>query len=69
MARVKDPYTRGRTVSVSSRPGSKRQRSYCARTALIRGAWKTGGSSRLPSKNEIQRRRWACSYVPGERRL
>ena len=74
MPRVKDPYTKGRTVRVSSavrvgRPGSKRQRSYCARTALIRGAWKTGGSRRLPSKNEIQRRRWACSYAPGERRL
>ena len=75
MPRVKDPYTKGRTVKVSSavrvgRPGSKRQKSYCTRTALIRGAWKTAGTGRLPSKNEIQRRRWGCTnYVVGERRL
>ena len=53
--RVKDPYTKGRTVSVSSavrvgRPGTKRQKSYCARTALIRGNWKTGGNPGYPRR-------------------
>lgn len=38
------------------RPGSKRQRSYCARTAKIGGSWKRNPCS----KNAVQRRRWKC---------
>tara|TARA_R100001126_G_C4783382_1_gene128235 strand:- start:124 stop:348 length:225 start_codon:yes stop_codon:yes gene_type:complete len=72
--RIRDPYTPGRMVTVSSKvrvgaKGSRRQKSYCARTAMMKGNWKTAGTSRLPSKNEIQRRRWVCDYVAGERRL
>ena len=72
--RFKDPYTKGRFVTVNSAVpvgtiGSKRQMSYCLRSGKIRGNWKTGNSNRLPSKNEIQRRRWNCNYVRGERRL
>jgi len=38
------------------RPGSKRQKSYCARTAKISGNWRTDRCS----KNNVQRRRWKC---------
>jgi hypothetical protein len=38
------------------RPGSKRQRSFCARTAKIKGGWR----SNRCSKNAVQRRRWKC---------
>ena len=66
MPRIRNPYTGG-TIRVSSavpvagRPGPKRS-SYCARTALIKGAWKRNPRS----KNLVQRRRWKCAYVPGE---
>lgn len=58
---------RYRGVRVSSlvrvgAPGSKRQRSYCARSGKIGGSWKTNKKS----PNWVQRRRWKCSYVPGE---
>lgn len=48
-------------VKVSSKvkvgkPGSKRQKAYCARTAKIKGNWKKDPCS----KNKIQRRRWRC---------
>ena len=48
-------------VKVSSkvrvgRPGSARQRSYCARTAKIGGSWRSNPCS----KNNVQRRRWKC---------
>jgi hypothetical protein len=48
-------------VKVSSkvrvgRPGSARQRSYCARTAKIGGSWRSNPCS----KNAVQRRRWKC---------
>jgi len=69
MPKVRNPYT-GKMQTVSSkvkvgRPGSTSQRSYCARTAKIGGSWKTN----VKSKNLIQRRRWKCAYIPGERRL
>ena len=38
------------------RTGSKRQRSYCARTAKIGGNWRADRCS----KNNVQRRRWKC---------
>lgn len=38
------------------RPGSARQRSYCARTAKIGGSWRSNPCS----KNAVQRRRWKC---------
>ena len=69
MPKIRNPYT-GRMITVSSRvphagrPGPKR-RAYCARTAKIRGSWKTNPNSR----NLAQRRRWRCPYVPGELRL
>ena len=49
----------GKTFTVSSkvrvgRPGSARWRSYCARSAKIKG-----GGGRC-SKNQVQRRRWKC---------
>ena len=47
------------------KPGSPRQRSYCARTAKIKGNWRRNKMS----KNLVQRRRWKCPYVPGELRL
>lgn len=48
-------------VKVSSkvrvgRPGSARQRSFCARTAKIGGNWRSNPCS----KNAVQRRRWKC---------
>ena len=57
-------------IKVSSKvkvgkPGSARQRSYCARSGKIRGNWKRNPNS----KNLIQRRRWKCPYLPGELRL
>lgn len=69
MPRIRNPYTGG-SITVSSRvrvgePGSPRQRSFCARTAKISGNWKRNKKS----KNLVQRRRWKCSYVPGELRL
>ena len=69
MPRIRNPYT-NKMITVSSKvkvgkPGSARQRSYCARTAKIGGSWKTNPNS----KNLAQRRRWKCSYVVGERRL
>ena len=69
MPRIRNPYTGG-TISVSSavrvgKPGSPRQRSFCSRTARIRGNWKRNPNSR----NLVQRRRWACRYVPGELRV
>lgn len=69
MVRIRNPYTGG-TITVSmavphaGRPGPKRS-SYCARTALIRGAWKRNPNS----KNLVQRRRWKCPYVPGELKI
>ena len=49
----------GRSYNVSSKvrvgkPGSARWRSYCARTAKIKG-----GQGKC-SKNQAQRRRWKC---------
>lgn len=38
------------------KPGSARQKSYCARTAKIGGNWKKEPCS----KNAVQRRRWKC---------
>lgn len=69
MPKVRNPYT-GKIQTVSSKVrvgkrGSGRQRSFCARTAKIRGNWK----SNIRSRNIIQRRRWGCDYIPGERRL
>ena len=69
MPKVRNPYT-GKMITVSSavpwagRKGKKRD-SYCARTARIAGSWKTNKNS----KNLVQRRRWRCPYVLGERRL
>ncbi len=69
MPKVMNPYT-GRPMAVSSkvrvgRPGSPRQRSYCARTAKIKGNWRRNRMS----KNLVQRRRWKCPYIPGELRV
>ena len=69
MPRITNPYT-GRSMAVSSKvrvgaPGSPRQRSYCARTAKIKGNWRRDRNS----KNLVQRRRWRCPYVAGELRL
>jgi hypothetical protein len=68
MPKIRNPYT-GRMMTVSSkvrvgRPGSPRQRSYCARTAKIAGNWRRNRNS----KNLVQRRRWACAFIPGELR-
>lgn len=57
----------GKTVKVSSkvkvgRRGSPRWRSYCERSAKIRGNWK--GNPNSP--NWLQRRRWNCDYEDGE---
>jgi hypothetical protein len=38
------------------RPGSKRQRSYCARSAKIKGSWRSNPCS----PNALQRKRWKC---------
>ena len=59
----------GKRVKVSSKvrvgkPGSKRQRSFCARTAKIGGSWKANPDS----PNNAQRYRWKCMPVKGERR-
>jgi len=67
--RIRNPYTGG-SIAVSSKvrvgaPGSPRQRSYCARTAKIKGNWRRDRKS----KNLVQRRRWKCPYVAGELRL
>ena len=48
-------------VKVSSKvrvgaPGSPRQRSFCARTAKIKGNWRSNPFS----KNAVPRRRWKC---------
>ena len=69
MPRIRNAYTK-KTIKVSSKvkvgkPGSVRQRSYCARSGKIRGNWKRNPNS----KNLIQRRRWKCPYLPGELRL
>ena len=69
MPKFRIPYT-GKMQTVSSKvkvgkPGSTSQRSFCSRTAKIRGSWK----SNPKSKNLIQRRRWRCGYVPGELRV
>ena len=69
MPRIRNPYTGG-MISVSSAvrvgaPGSARQRSYCARSARIRGAWKRNPNSR----NLVNRGQWRCPYVPGELRI
>jgi len=69
MPRIRNPYTGG-SIAVSSKvrvgsPGSPRQRSYCARTAKIKGNWRRDRNS----KNLVQRRRWRCPYVAGELRL
>ena len=69
MPRIRNAYTK-KTIKVSSKvkvgkPGSARQRSYCARSGKIRGNWKRNPNS----KNLIQRRRWKCPYLPGELRL
>ena len=69
MPKVRNPYT-GKIQTVSSKvkvgkPGSARQRSYCSRSGKISGSWKTNPKS----KNLIQRRRWKCSYLPGEMRI
>ena len=68
MPKVRNPYT-GRMITVSSKVrvgsrGSPRQRSYCARTAKIRGNWRRDKNS----KNLVQRRRWGCSFIAGELR-
>ncbi len=69
MPKIRNPYT-GKMITVASavpyagRKGKKR-RSYCARTAKIKGNWKRN----INSKNLVQRRRWRCSYVMGEKRL
>ena len=69
MPRIRNPYTGGSiAVSIKVRvgaPGSPRQRSYCARTAKIKGNWRRDRNS----KNLVQRRRWKCPYVAGELRL
>lgn len=69
MPRIRNPYTGGMiTVSSAVRvgsPGSPRQRAFCSRTARIGGSWKRNPNS----KNLVQRRRWKCSYVPGELRI
>lgn len=69
MPRIRNPYTGG-SITVTSKvrvgaPGSPRQKSFCARTAKIKGNWKRDKNS----KNLVQRRRWLCPYVPGELRL
>ena len=69
MPKIRNPYTK-KMIKVSSKvkvgkPGSARQRSYCARSGKIRGNWKRNPNS----KNLIQRRRWKCPYLPGELRL
>ena len=48
-------------VKVSSKvrvgaPGSPRQRAFCARTAKIKGDWRSDPCS----KNNLQRARWKC---------
>ena len=69
MPKTRNPYT-GKMITVSSlvpyagRSGGKRT-AYCARTAKIRGNWKTNPNS----KNLVQRRRWKCRYVKGELRI
>lgn len=69
MPRIRNPYTGG-MITVSSavrvgKPGSARQRSYCARSARIRGSWKRNPNA----KNLVARRRWKCPYVSGELRI
>jgi len=59
----------GKKITVSSKVrvgkvGSKRQVSFCARTAKIKGNWK----SNPDSKNNAQRYRWKCPPVKGEKR-
>jgi len=69
MPKIRNPYT-GKMITVSSavpyagRKGKKRD-AYCARTAKIKGNWKRN----VNSKNLVQRRRWLCPYVLGEKRL
>lgn len=58
MPTIRDKAT-GKTYKVSSKKrvspvGSKRWKSYCARSAKIKG-----GQS-YDSKNQAQRRRWKC---------
>lgn len=66
MPKVKNPYT-GKMITVSSavpwagRKGSKKD-AYCARTAKIKGRWRTNKNS----KNLVQRRRWRCPPILGE---
>ena len=69
MPKIRNPYTK-KKITVSSKkkvskPGSTRQRSYCDRSGKIKGNWKKNPNS----KNLVQRRRWKCSYLPGEKRL
>ena len=69
MPKIRNPYTK-KMIKVSSKvkvgkPGSTRQRSYCARSGKIRGNWKRNPNS----KNLSARRRWKCPYLPGELRL
>ena len=66
MPKIRNPYT-GKMITVTSavkvgKPGSPRQRAFCARTANMPGNWKRNKNS----KNLVQRRRWKCPYVPGE---
>ncbi len=58
MPKIYDKAT-GKTFNVSSKKrvgkvGSKRWKSYCARSAKIKGGQK------FDSKNQAQRRRWKC---------
>ena len=69
MPRIRNPYT-GEIITVSSavrvgKRGSPRQVAFCSRTARIQGGWKRNPNS----KNLVQRRRWKCTYVPGELRI
>lgn len=59
MPKVNDSYCGSTRVSSKvkvGKVGSPRWKSYCARTAKIRGSWR----SNRCSKNAIQRRRWKC---------
>jgi len=66
MPYIKNYYTGGRIYVSSavrtSQRGSKRQISYCKRSAKIPGAWKNDPNS----KNLNQRRRWKCPYLLDE---
>lgn len=59
MPKVRDKRCGKVTVSSKVRvgkPGSKKQKAYCKRTAKIKGNWRKNPCS----KNAVQRRRWKC---------